>query len=202
MHESSFPKRPTIRVRFEAGTRSGSVRAYYGVTRRGPDSGFPILKGFGAASAGRGFPTLKCIVESDQPGYQSVLGWIQWVTQDFAGGRANEALVDRFPSMLDRDIPFLAVGYAPTFFDAPAFNSLPKVDWRASAFLCTVPILSRREPIVPLVGFLWGYRIGAKGGTVTPSPISLARGRDWSAVRRELRKRHPAWRFATEFRAP
>jgi hypothetical protein len=199
MHEQTFPTRPTITIRFASARRSGTIRVYYGITRHGADSGFPALKGFGADRAGAGFPTIKCEVDPEQSGYWGVLGWIQWVTQDFGGRRARVELVDRFPSMMDRDLPFLSLGYAPTFFDAPAFNSRPKVDWHASLFLCTLPIMSRKEAIVPLAGFLWGYRIDRTAGEVTSYPCTLANGQDWSAVRRELRKRHPEWTFSSEF---
>jgi len=199
MHETSFPVQPTLTVRFRSSGRSGIVRAHYGITSLGEESGFPALKGFGSANAGRGFPTLKCEVECEQPGYWRLLGWVQWVTQDFGNRRPRVELVDRLPSFLDRDIPFLSMGYAPTFFDAPAYNSLPKVDWRASLFLCTVPMMSRREPITPLAGFLWGYRIERNAGPVIPYPCNVAAGRDWLAVRRELMGLHPEWRFAYRF---
>src|SRR5271170_4435327 len=178
MHEASFVATPTRTARFRSAGRSGTVRAYYGITRRGAESGFPAIKGFTAVDAGRGFPTMKCEVESEQPGYWGVLGWIQWVTQEYGPRRARVELVDRFPSMIDRDVPFLAMGYSPTFFDAPAYNSRPKVDWHAALFLCTVPLMSRREPITPLAGFLWGYRIDRRGGKVAPYPCARATERD------------------------
>jgi hypothetical protein len=200
MREASFPARATLVVRYNSTGRSGIVRAYYGRTRRSEDSGFPAIKGLGTGDVGRGFPTIKCEVQCEQPGYWAVLGWVQWVTQDFGGQRARVELVDRFPSMLDRDVPFLGMGYSPTFFDAPAYNSHPKVDWRASLFLCTMPMMSRRESIVPLAGFLWGYNIDRQGGAVVPYPCLVAVGRDWSVVRRELGARHPEWKFASKFR--
>jgi hypothetical protein len=195
MQEASFARRRTLVTRFTGERRSGRIRTFYGTTRRSADSGFPALQGFPSAGAVIGFPVIKCEVECDQPGYWSCLGWIQWVTQEFGGRRPRVALVDRFPSILDRDVPFLGSGYAPTFFDAPAFNSLPKVDWRASLFLCTLPLMGRREPVVPLAGFLWGYRIATAGGAVEPYPCRAATARDWAKVRPELKARHPAWRF-------
>ncbi len=196
MHEASFPRTPEFSVRFQFAKRSGTVRAYYGITQRSEDSGFGALRGFPSTRAGEGFPTIKCEVTCEDPGYWSVLGWVQWVTQDFGGRRAQVELVDRFPSMLDRDIPFVSIGYSPTFFDAPAYNSHPKVEWHASLFLCTAPIMSRREPISPLVGFLWGYRIPRSGARVARFPCRIARARDWSAARRNLEARHPEWKFA------
>ena len=200
MHEKGFPPRPTWEVPFHEAGRSGVVRAYYGVTRRGPESGFPSLKGFSAQTAGAGFPTLKCEVDCARPGYWNILGWIQWVTQQFGDGRPSVALVDRLPSMLDRDVPFLSAGYAPTFFDAPAYTSRPEVDWRASLFLCTMPMMSRTELVTPLVGFQWGYRIARANGPVDPRPCTLSTAEDWSEVRENLRSRHPEWRFRARFR--
>ncbi|MFZ1022638.1 MAG: hypothetical protein WAN87_00690 [Thermoplasmata archaeon] len=200
MQEPSFSSRPLRISPFRSAGRSGTVRVYYGLTRHGKDSGFTALKGFGADRAGRGFPTIKCEVRCDEPGYWSVLGWIQWVTQDFGKNRTRVELVDRLPSMLDRDLPFVSVGYSPTFFDAPAFNSLPKVDWHASLFLCTLPMLSRSEAIEPLAGFLWGYRIERARGDVVPYRLQSATAGDWIVVRRRLAERHPQWKFARTFK--
>lgn len=177
------------------------VRCYYGNTPTASASGFPALKGWSRATrAGVGFPTIKCDVESDLPGYWSHLGWIQWVTQEFPGNRKPVRLVDRFPAFLDRDLPFATMGYAPSFFDAPAYLSLPAVDWRATLFLCTLPIMSRREAVAPLVGFTWGYRIARRGDTPTPYALGLASRGDWLRVRSELEKLHPKWVFAAGFK--
>ena len=203
MQELSFSSGQTTAVRFDRAGRSGLLRAFYGVTGRPSDSGFSALPGWaGETAAGVGFPTLKCTVESDEPGYRSILGWIQWVTQTFHGKREPARLVDRAPSCLDRDIPFMALGYSPAFFDAPAFNSLPGIDWRATVYLTTFPLLSRREAIVPLAGFRWGYRIDAPGERPVPYPLELAGSRDWRSVRREVSYRQPKWKFAGNFRTP
>jgi hypothetical protein len=200
MQESSFPRAPNLVVPFDHAGRAGTVRVYYGVTRHPAASGFGVLPGWGEIdAAGVGFPTIKGVVESDRPGYGSWLAWVQWVTQDFRGNRPSVRLVDRAPSLLDRDIPFLSWGYAPSLFDAPAFNSLPEVVWRATAFLCTMPILSRREPVVPLVGVRWGYDIPEAGHAPEPRPLELAEAPDWRAARTGLRTKHPRWRFAARF---
>jgi hypothetical protein len=197
MHETSFPERPAAIVPFERADRAGVVRVFYGVTRRPADSGFEALRGWATEDrAGVGFPTVKCEVESSRPGYGSSFGWIQWVSQAFPGSPNKVGVVDRFPALRNHRIPFAAMGYSPTFFDAPAFNSLPAVDWRAALFLCSLPMMSPREPIAPLVGLRWGYRI-TKGGTApTPYPLEPATGPDWRRVRAELVPRFPGWRFA------
>jgi hypothetical protein len=199
VQEPTFPNRPIRISQFGSAGRSGTVRVFYGVTRHGKDSGFTALKGFKSDRAGQGFPAIKCEVRCHEPGYWSVLGWIQWVTQDFGENQPQVELVDRFPSMLDRDLPFACAGYAPTFFDAPAYNSLPKVDWRASLFLCTLPMLSRRESIVPLVGYQWGYRIEHSRGEVIPYPLRPAAAPEWTRVRVKLVERHAQWTFARAF---
>jgi hypothetical protein len=203
MREASFPGRPAATVRFTGRGRSGRVVVRYGVTARPAASGFPALAGWSrVARAGVGFPTIKCEVESDRPGYWAILGWVQWVAQEFGDGRDAVGLVDRVPALLDRDVPFAVLGYAPTFFDAPAFLSRPAVDWRATAFLTTLPTMSRREPVAPLVGFRWGYRIRRDGGRPVPYPLEAASAPDWRRVRGELVRLHPAWRFARSFRPP
>jgi hypothetical protein len=193
--------RPSVRARFDRQGRAGWVRAYYDRTESAAASGFPTLVGWERATdAGVGFPRLRVEVTSDRPGYGAILGWIQWVTQEFPSDRTKVRLVDRLPALLDRDVPFLAYGFAPTFFDAPAYNSHPAVDWRASAWLCSVPMMSRREPIVPLFGLTWGYRIAENGAEPVPHPILRATASEWRTVRAELARRHPAWRFASRYR--
>lgn len=177
--------------------------ARYGLTRRPTDSGFPALEGWSRATrAGVGFPTIKCEVQGEKPGYWNLFGWIQWVTQDFPGKRSRVALVDRLPAVLDRDVPFASMGYAPTFFDAPAYNSLPAVNWRADLFLCTLPAMSRREPVIPLAGFKWGYRIDTQGGAPVSYPLEPANQSEWHETRLEVAKRHPRWNFANRFVPP
>jgi hypothetical protein len=201
MHEPSFPRTPSRSDRFVRPGRSGHVRAFYGVTRRPADSGFLALPGWSRARrAGVGFPTLKCEVETEDHGYWNYLGWIQWVTQEFADGRRPVRMVDRVPAQLDRDVPFVFFGYAPTFFDAPAFNSRPAVDWRATAFLCVAPIMQRSESVTPLVGYTWGYRIERAGGDPVPYPLRPATADDWEKVRRGFARRHPRWTFAGVYR--
>lgn len=198
MHESSFSRRPTRVDRFAGAGHSGTVRSYYGTTHRGRDSGFDALPGFRQAEAGAGFPTVKLEVALDQAGYWNDLGWVQWVRQEFPEGRGNVGIVDRAPSMKNVDVPFAAFGYCPTFFDAPAWTSRPAVRWRAWAFLCTLPIMSRREPIVPLVGFEWGYDIAERGAEPDAHPLARASRQMWSSVRDELVARHRSWRFARD----
>jgi len=201
MHEASFARRPTAVVRFRGLGRAGVIRAFYGTTPRPVDSGFPVLPGWAReTTAGVGFPTVKCEVVSSQPGYGSDLGWIQWVMQERPEKGKSVKLVDRLPAFLDRDIPFLTMGYAPTFFDAPAYNSLPVVDWRADLFLCTLPLLSRREAIHPLAGFRWGYHIDVQGAAPNHYPLVRATPSDWVRVRKELTALHPEWKFGKALR--
>jgi hypothetical protein len=203
LKELSFPEHPRRVVRLDRAGRSGDVRVYYGVTRHPSEAGFPALPGWAKARrAGVGFPMVKCEVESSKPGYWSNLGWIQWVTQDFPDGRAGPRLVDRLPAFLELDTPFTTMGYSPSFFDAPAQNSLPRIDFRATLFLCTLPMLHRTEPIVPLAGFVWGHHIDADGGTPTPYSLESARGPDWTRVRAAVASRHRTWNFARVFYTP
>ncbi len=176
------------------------MRVFYDTTRSPAESGFSALAGWaGERGAGVGFPRIRCELTSRRPGYWAVLGWIQWVTQEYPAGRRAVRLVDRLPSLLDRDLPFHSYGYAPTFFDAPAYNSLPAVDWRASLWLCTVPLLGRDEAVAPLWGARWGYRIVRDGSAPAAYPLRPATSADWSAVRSQLLRRHRAWRFAAGY---
>lgn len=200
--EPSFPSRPTLELSFDRAGRTGRVRVRYGTTRRASDSGFAAIRGFSAPDSGAGFPTIKAEVETDQHGYLNDLGWIQWVHQKFPGRRRSTQIVDRFQSMLDLDCPFATLGYAPTFFDAPAWPLRPAVRWSAILFLTTVPIMSRREPILPLAGFDWGYDIAERGALPVPRSVVPARPANWRTIREEVGRAHPRWRFAARYVAP
>ncbi len=56
-------------------------------------------------------------------------------------------------------MPFLAVGYPASIYDAPCrnLNGARTLRWRADTFLTTVPLRSRVEPIRRLASFSWGY---------------------------------------------
>ncbi len=203
MHESSFGKRPTIVARFRRGGHAGTVRCYHGVTRRASESGFSALRGWERErTAGVAFPTIKCRVESARPGYWSLLGWIQGVTQVFPGRPNPVRIVDRLPVYRRLDLPFATLGYEPAFFDAPAYNSRPAVDWRAALFLCTLPMLGAREAIEPLAGFTWGYRIAHPGADPDPYRLELATSPAWSTLRKLLIERHPKWTFDPRYQRP
>jgi hypothetical protein len=203
VREVMFGPRPSAVLRFDHAGRSGRVRVYYSVVARAADSGFAAVAGSRTMrGTGAGFPAIKCTVEVDRPGYFGYLGWIQWLTQGPAGSPPADAKVDRLPAFLDLDLPFLAVGYAPSVFDSPAFEVLPPDDFRARLFLCVLPIMSRREPVVPLLGLRWGFHRRSESGGCTPYPLERATRRDWREVRAELVGRHPGWTFAPTFRPP
>jgi len=202
MDEEGFAAGVTLRQRFDRSGRRGAAKVVYGTTPRPEASGFAALPGWETeARAGVGFPTVKASVASDRPGYLATFGWLQWVTQQYPGGRSVR-LVDRPPSLLDRDLPFASLGYEPTFFDAPAYNRLPAVDWEATLFLTTLPLLSREEPVAPLAGVRWGYRIPRAGAAPIPKPLTRATAGDWRRVRLEVGERHRRWRFAASYLAP
>jgi hypothetical protein len=185
-------------VRYSRGGRSGIVRVYYGTGSRASDSGFPAVKGWQKMGAtGAGFPAIKGTVETHRPGYWGYLGWIQWLTQEYAGESSPDGKVDRLPSFQSLNSPFLSMGYAPSVFDSPAFSAQPPENFRARLFLCTLPIMSRREPISPLVGFTWGFRRRNQGEGHVRLPLEKATARDWKQVRAELVQRLPTWKYAT-----
>ena len=203
MLEPSLPRKPALVLPFRRAGRSGSVRVWYGRNRKPADGGFAALAGWARERrAGVGFPVIKCEVRTDMAGYWNFLGWLQYVTQDTMDGRKIVQLVDRVPAAADRDLPFAIAGYAPVFFDAPAYNSRPVVNWKARLFLCTVPIMSRAEPILPLVGLTWGYSIQRRGDPPRIHPIGIARPAEWTEAHTVLARNHADWKFAPGFRAP
>src|SRR5271170_1994855 len=200
MQEAMFGSKPSLVVRFSRGGNSGVVRAYYGITSRAADGGFSAVKGWRQMSVtGTGFPAIKCSVESDRPGYWGYLGWVQVLTQEFSGKSAPIGKVDQLPSFLRVNSPFLSVGYAPSVFDAPAFDARPPDEFRARLFLCTLPIMSRREAIAPLAGLRWGFHRRIDGEGHVPHALEEATADDWRKVRDELVERNPGWSYAPRF---
>jgi hypothetical protein len=148
-----------------------------------------------------GFPALLARVEPEGHGYQNCLGWIQFVNERHPKGASVSSEHDPIWFLRGKEVPYGAVGYAPTFFDAPTRPARRAVLWEADLFLCTVPSVSpvdRRpdSPLEPLAGVRWGFRIPADGEA--PQPIAPRWTGDWAWASwvPVLRKAFPTWRFA------
>ncbi|MCI4365397.1 MAG: hypothetical protein L3K10_04975 [Thermoplasmata archaeon] len=205
---SVFHAPPTLEATFEAGTRRGRLRVLLGKVSDFQEAGWDAVFGSkvgsitpAAAATHAGFPALLAHVEPEGRGYQNLLGWIQLVNERDGKGTSLHDGDDPAWFLQGRDVPYGAVGYAPSYFDAPSRPGRQAVLWEADLFLCTLPSVpgdhpDDATPIGPLAGIRWGFRIATDGAEPTPLAPRLTGDWAWASWVPVLRKRFPTWRFA------
>jgi hypothetical protein len=197
MHERCFTEEPTVVRDADWRGRKLRVSMWYGANTGPEDSGFGVIRDIGMDPRVKGFPVLKAEVDSSAFGYENEFGWIQWIVHLGPDGSVEDWSPDSIPALRDRGIPFVCMGYEPTFYDAPFWPDRPKLHWRADLFLC--PIVVRRpseEEIEPLVGLRWGFRIRAVGAEPEILPLEEVGLQAWAESLPRLRFWFPSWRFA------
>jgi hypothetical protein len=205
---SIFEGAPGLETSFRGTHGGGRIRVAVGRGSDARELGYPAV--FGAASpdlpyengaAMGGFPVLLAQVEPESRGYENWFGWIQLVNEREPNGRPISSEHDPIWFLNGKDIPYCALGYAPTFFDAPSRPARRAVLWEADLFLCTVPANPPKDsrtlpPVEPLAGLRWGFRIDTDGGepvALTPRWTGDWAWASWVPV---LRKGFPGWSFA------
>jgi hypothetical protein len=182
---------------------AGSVRVELDAISDGTAAGFHVLPGlpFGPEAA-IGYPAMSANVRYEGGGYRRVMAWVQVLDLQ---RRASDGLhqwrgVDVATPLEGAGFPFLAFGASPAIVDAPANNlaGAEALDWRADTFLVRAPLRSRDEPIVPLVGFTWGYSEYADGRPTTLRPPEPSAPGTWEWHRELLATECPGWVFGAE----
>jgi hypothetical protein len=177
--------------------RAGHVRVWYSASRGPEESGFRAISDIGADPRSRGFPIFRAEVSSEGHGYENFLGWVQAVAHLAQDGSLDDWSPDTIPALRKEAVPYAAFGYLPTFFDTPFWPERPRLHWRADAFLCSFVIRSpSTEPIEPILGFRWGFRIAEDGREPELLPLDPIGRREWSDILPRLRSTFPDWRFA------
>jgi hypothetical protein len=196
VHERSFSTEPN-RV-LEVGYRGGEVRVsvWYGTNVSPDDSGFGAIPGVGLDPRVRGFPVIRAQVESSRSGYENMFGWIQGIAHLRPDGSLEDWGPDSLPSLRGKDVPFAFLGYNPAFYDAPFWPDRPQLHWRADLFLGPLTYRpSNEEPLAPLLGLRWGFRIPSEGADPIVLPLEEAGVAAWEEARAGLRSSFPSWRF-------
>ena len=164
----------------------------------GVGAGFDVLPGLPfEAVAAVGYPGMSASVAYEGTGYRRLLGWVQVVRTDrtWADGRAETATeIDLAPVWDGTGMPFVAVGYPPSIYDAPCrnLNGARTLRWRADTFLTTVPLRSRAEPIRRLASFSWGY----DELPVTIVPPARTGDESWVRYLSLFRTEFPGWAWS------
>jgi hypothetical protein len=145
----------------------------------------------------KGFPACTASVEFPPLGYRALFGWVQLVrsTDNSSGGERFE--IDPFALFFDAPSPYCWYGTAPTLFDAPRRETRSPLTWIAHSFLATTPleeaVRTWTRPVVPLLGFSWGFDINE--GRITLHPVARLGARDWNGHLENLRQSYTAWEF-------
>jgi hypothetical protein len=140
-------------------------------------------------------------VDPEGQGYHNWLGWIQLVNERDPKGASISSAHDPIWFLQGKEVPYCAVGYAPSFFDAPSRPARRAVLWEADLFLCSVPTISTIDgrpdaPLEPLAGVRWGFRIASDGEAPTPIAPRWTGDWAWASWVPVLRRAFPTWRFA------
>lgn len=98
----------------------------------------------------------------------------------------------------DAPSPYCWYGTAPTLFDAPFRLRDVAMEWVAHSFLATTPLdeamRTLKRPVVPLVGFSWGFDID-DGRVVTLHPVAELSPNEWNSHLETLRQTYSDWEF-------
>jgi hypothetical protein len=199
---------PTI-IPFTLQGRRGKVAVKYGTTEDPVASGYDVVPGMHIdIGVCRGYPTIDGVVESyEGSGYRELCGWIQVITDhryrtmdESDAAAVTSQSIDKFPSMMDLNIPFVSFGMFPKFFDAPCgnLNDSARLRWTADTFLTTAPLRSRDEEIHRLLGIRWGYTESQdrERHPVSPFPLVVTGPETWNALLPFLKQQFADWRFA------
>jgi hypothetical protein len=175
-----------MRLSFSHNGKPGSVD----VTIAQPDD--PTQHGQSADT--RGFPTCTAVIEHPAKGYDALFGWVQLVHSP--DNSVDGASFDMDPFILFKDAPspYAFFGVKPVLFDAPARAERRPMAWLAHSFLAHTPLDLPERPVVPLLGFGWGFDITAGGEIAVREAHPLAEA-DWAAHIPYLAECHPGWTF-------
>jgi hypothetical protein len=144
------------------------------------------------------FPVCTASVRFPAKGYRALLGWVQLVRSTDNDSRGERFQMDPLLLFFDAPSPYCWYGIAPTLFDAPFRGRGVSLRWVAHSFLATTPldeaIRTLTRPVVPLVGFSWGFDVN-EGGAITVHPVDQLALGDWNQHLDILRQTYPDWQF-------
>jgi hypothetical protein len=207
MVESMFSGEPAHRDTFTVGGVTGAIAAWFGLVPEVREAGYGAVWGEeferqdpAVLSRLAGFPAILVRVEPAGLGYRNWLGWVQLVRESALDGAESKVEVDPIWYLEDKDIPFAAMGYCPTFFDSPSRTERAPIRWEADLYLCTVPTVTDPElksdiVIHPLCGVRWGFHISDGGANPEPSNPRRSPSEAWPAHSAILSTRFPSWHF-------
>jgi len=198
VHPSSFSRTPNLVLKFARRGLSGTVRVWYRPSSGPREAGFGAIPDIGLDRGVRRFPIVKAEVRSGGRGYENLFGWIQVVAHLDHKGRIRNFDPDVFPMMAGQAVPYALFGFLPTLYDAPYWPERPRIHWRADSYLCSMVVRKpSREPIDPIAGFRWGFKIALPGGDPELLPLEVVGAREWSEASGLLRTAFPTWRFGS-----
>jgi hypothetical protein len=160
--------------------------------------GFDLLHLPFDISATIGFPVFESRVSYNGEGYRAMMGWIQLVTVRDALTGHEDTFADQYPILSQSDTPFVELGPAPTWFDAPGPNP-PRANetWTAYTFLVICPDVGRTRRVAALLGVRWGYMLVR--GRASPLALESVAAADWDRLAPVLHARYSTWEFLPGF---
>lgn len=179
-----------MRLEFELGGLGGSVDISI-ETNDDPER-------LGCPPSARGFPVCTADVEFEGRGYEALIGWVQLVRSSDNQSSGREFESDPFALFFDLPSPYCWYGTEPTLFDAPYRAHTEPLTWTAQSYLATTPLTEAARtltrPVIPLVGFAWGFTRDDQSVITVEAP-SVLDASDWNLIAPRLRATYLKWKF-------
>jgi hypothetical protein len=179
-------------IAFDLHAMRGEVRVDIRPSHGCVDTRLDLLDPELPPEAGVGLPVCTARVTFDGAGYDSVMGWVQFV-RSTDSSTPTEFELDPVPLLRDADVPYAFFGMTPTLFDAPYREPRSALTWTARSYLAVTPdaVMSRRA--LPVAAFTWGFRISE--GEVTIDPPAELSVVTWAEHVPLLNRTFPNWDF-------
>jgi hypothetical protein len=184
---------------FQVRGKNGTVAIEYEANRDPYSWGYGLITGSDRSlleyspDIALSFPVCRAAVAFEGEGYNAMFGWIQIIRYQ---GTESGAFVDKPPQLAEVDMPYVAWGSSPTFFDAPS-TSQKGIIWTADAFLVMSPDALMTKQTQPICGFHWGYTI--QDGHTSILPLTPVDANAWVQACILLRGHYPRWTFESEW---
>lgn len=197
----------TIRraIPFELNGRCGTLDVVYGPNDSVEASGFDLLGHLGFdVNLCIGYPVMQgTIADFGGTGYYTASAFIQVISSErrSADGVVRKSVeIDANPTLVQMGVPFFAMGYPASIYDAPCNNlgTDEHLRWRAHTYFVTMPSPINHGIISFVAGFSWGYEEWDEGGQrrVELQPLQVSDGSDWDEQLPLLRRHCPRFLLA------
>lgn len=175
-------------IKFNWRNKECAVIIEYNANPGASESGFNIFKNMPFdVELCKGYPMVHAYVDAaDLKGYERYCGWIQLIRrEDYTDNIETPVVtydIDGSNEMVEKGLPYFALGYPAELFDAPCMNlnGSDRLVWTAYTYLVEMPVNRvNGNKIKFLAGFSWGYE-ETINHQVKISELGILSADDWA----------------------